>query len=135
MTLLNITKTQKPDCQTASCETKQGENIRYTRPQYRVQELDTHYVADIDLPGVPKGSVDLSVADGVLEVNGSRQWADRGDWSPLAGVVEDGLNYRLRLELGDEIDADKISAELEEGVLKLTFGKAEEKKPRRIAID
>ncbi len=135
MTLLNITKTQQPKCETASCETKQGDKIRYVRPQYRVQELDTHFSAEVDLPGVPKGSVELSVADGALEIVGARNWEGRADWSPLAGVLEDGLSYRLRLNLGDEVDAGKISASLESGVLKLTLGKAEEKKPRRIAID
>ncbi|MBD5778636.1 Hsp20/alpha crystallin family protein [Pelagicoccus sp. NFK12] len=134
MTSLNITKTQQPECETQSCEAKQGQQIRYARPQYRVRQLDTSYVAEVDLPGVQKGAVELSVADGVLELSAARSWSDRENWSPLAGVVEDGLNYKLRLELSDEIDPEKISAELQDGVLKLTFAKAEEKKPRRIAI-
>ncbi|MDQ8182307.1 Hsp20/alpha crystallin family protein [Pelagicoccus sp. SDUM812005] len=134
MTLLNITKTQQPECSTASRDATSGEKRRFARPQYRVRELDTQYTAEVDLPGVPKDGVELSVADGVLEISAARGWKDRADWSPLAGVAEDGLTYRLNLELGDAVDAGKISAELQDGVLKLTFGKAEEKKPRRIAI-
>jgi HSP20 family protein len=135
MTLLNITKTQQPECSTSSCGSQKGGNLRCERPQYRVQELDTGFVAEVDLPGVPKGSVELSVADGVLEISATRGWQDRTDWSPLAGVAEDGLAYRLRLELGDQVDAEKITAELQDGVLKLNLAKAEEKKPRRIAIN
>ncbi len=135
MTLLNITKPQTPECKAASCETELDKRVRYSRPQFRVQELDTEYVATVDLPGVPKGDVTLTVAEGVLEIVGARNWAGRDAWSPLAGVVEDGLSYRLKLALGDEVDAEKISADLQDGVLKLTLVKAEEKKPRRIAID
>ncbi|MDQ8185980.1 Hsp20/alpha crystallin family protein [Pelagicoccus sp. SDUM812002] len=134
MTLLNITKTQQPQCSASNGATQQEEQIRYERPQYRVQELDTGFVAEVDLPGVPKDAVELSVTDGVLEISATRGWGDRNDWSPLAGVAEDGLTYRLRLELADQVDAENITAELVEGVLKLTLGKAEEKKPRRIAI-
>lgn len=109
--------------------------MRYARPQYGVQELDTEFVATVDLPGVPKGAVELSVADGVLELVAARSWSERADWSPLAGVVEDGLSYRLLLELGDQVDVGNISADLHDGVLKLTLAKAEEKKPRRIAVN
>ena len=135
MTLLNITSAQQPEGKPSPCESRQGEQIRCVRPQYRIHEQDTSYVAEVDLPGVPKGSVELSVADGVLEIAATRSWLQRSEWSPLAGVSEDGVNYRLRLELGDELDSETISAELADGRLTLTFAKAEEKKPRRIAID
>lgn len=134
MTLLNITNTQQPECKSSSCETKQGEKVRSTRPRYRVRALDTEFVATVDLPGVTKDAVELSVVDGVLEITGTRSWQDRDGWNALAGVVEDGLSYRLRLELGDQVDAEKISADLQDGVLKLTLAKAEEKKPRRITV-
>lgn len=135
MTLLNISTPQQPECKTASCEAKQAESSRCVRPTYRVREVDTGYLAAVDLPGVPKDSIEISVAEGVLEVVGKRAWSGRDGWSPLAGVVEDGLSYRLRLSLGDEVDGEKISANLEAGVLNLTLGKAEEKKPRRIAVN
>ena len=44
-----------------------------------------------------------------------RGWQDRAEWSPLAGVAEDGLAYRLRLELGDQVDAEKITLAVTKG--------------------
>lgn len=139
MTLLNITKTNQPEaksaCQSESSECKQGEQLRYARPAYRVQKMDTSYQVAVDLPGVPKGGVEIVLEDGVLEIQGIRSWTDRQDWSPLAGAAEDGLTYRLCLSLGDEVSSEGISADLNDGVLKLTLAKAEEKKPRRIAVN
>lgn len=137
MTLLNITKTKQPETKTAceSSECKQGEQLRYARPAYRVQKADASYQVAVDLPGVPKGGVEIVLEDGVLEIQGTRSWSDRSDWSPLAGAAEDGLTYRLRLSLGDEVSTEGITANLDDGVLKLTLAKAEEKKPRRIEVN
>ncbi|MBK1878470.1 Hsp20/alpha crystallin family protein [Pelagicoccus mobilis] len=136
MTTLNVTKNTKTECPTA-CQAEAGDakRVRNVRPQYRVRELDTEFVVTVDVPGVAKEAVDVSLVDGVLEISGTRSWAQRGDWKPLAGVSEDDVVYRLRLAIGDEVDGEKISADLNAGVLKLTLAKAEDKKPRRIAVN
>lgn len=135
MTISNVTENKPTTC-TPACSSESGvaKNVRKLRPQYRVRELDTSYVVTVDLPGVPKEAVQVQLIDGVLELSASRSWASRADWSPLAGASEDGVEYWLRLEAGDEIDGSSIEAKLDAGVLKIILAKAENKKPRRISI-
>lgn len=139
MNLLNIKKNETPaSSNEESPVTSQGtqsEELYYRRPRYRVQEHDAEFRVTVDLPGVPKNEVEISVVEGILEIDASRRWEDRESWSPLAGVAEDGVAYRLRLSLGDAVDGEAISANLENGVLLLVLAKAVEKKPRRIEIN
>lgn len=136
MTTLNVTKNAQPECSTAcQNEVAAAERVRKVRPQYRVRELDTEFVVTVDVPGVAKEAVDVSLVDGVLDISATRSWANREEWNPLAGVSEDDVVYRLRLAVRDEVDGDKITADLNAGVLKLTLSKAEDKKPRRIAVN
>jgi HSP20 family molecular chaperone IbpA len=44
------------------------------------------------------------------------------------------VNYFRQFELSDKVDESKISADLKHGVLTLTLPKAEEAKPRKIAV-
>ncbi|MBC2606044.1 Hsp20/alpha crystallin family protein [Pelagicoccus albus] len=133
MSLLNVTKKGQPTAETS--EGNQSSHVRYVRPVYQIEEQDSAYQVQVDLPGVVKDQVEITLADGVLEILGSREWVNRKDWNPLAGVSEDGLVYRLRLDVSEEVDGESIAADFEYGVLRLTLSKAEEKKPRRIAID
>ena len=136
MTNLNVTKNTQAECSTAcQNESTEAQRISKVRPQYRVSEGNTEYVVTVDVPGVAKEAVEVSLVEGVLEISATRSWENRGDWSPLAGVSEDHVVYRLRLAAGDEIDGNNITADLNTGVLKLTLSKAEDRKPRRIEVN
>lgn len=72
----------------------------------------------IDMPGVGPEDVDLTFADGTLEVVGKR-----GEHT-----------YRHRFALGETIDANTIQASLDKGVLAIRAHKRAEAKPRKIAV-
>lgn len=135
MTLLNVIKNKQPQrstCQSTATD-KGNEQKRFVRPAYRIGEQDTAYRVHVDMPGVQKGDVEISLVDGVLELTAKRASVAEGDWKPL-GAAQVELTYRLRLAVGDEVDGQGISAKLENGVLLVTLPKAEEKRPRRIAV-
>lgn len=136
MTLLNVMKNSQPATATApqAEDSKQATQVRYVRPSYRIKEADTGFVAKVDMPGVKRDEVELSVTDGVLEISGTRKRESDENWKPLAGNIEDGVVYRLRLAIGDEVNGEAISAKLQDGVLNVDLPKAEEKRPRRIDV-
>ena len=93
-----------------------------------------HYVVHADLPGVDPGSVDVSVDNGTLTIRAERSGRtdESVDW--LASERFTG-SYMRQLALGDGIDADRIAATNENGVLTVTIPLAEKAKPRRIQVD
>ena len=85
----------------------------------------------LDMPGVSKETLDVSVENGVLTVKGTRNDKSIGE------VIHGGLNrsaYERTFEIHTPIDLDKIQAKLEQGVVTLTLPKAESAKPKKITI-
>ena len=93
-----------------------------------------HYVLLADLPGIDPGSVDVSVDNGTLTIRAERSGRtdESAEW--LASERFTG-SYMRQLSLGEGIDAERIAATYENGVLTVTIPMAEKAKPRRIRVD
>lgn len=104
------------------------------RPRVDVFESPTEYVLEADLPGVRKDDLRVEIERNVLSIEGERK-SERSE--DLHGLhVERATNARFvrRFTLGREVDADKIEARFEDGVLRLTVPKQEKALPRRINV-
>ena len=96
-------------------------------------KVDDHYVVTADLPGVDPGSVDVSIDNGTLTLTARRSARTEDSVQWLANERFFGT-YRRQLSLGDGIDASRIAATYENGVLTVTIPVAERAKPRRIEV-
>jgi len=86
-----------------------------------------------DLPGVPREKLNLHVEADTLTIEGEIAIALPEGMEPTH--VEVALpRYRRAFTLSKELDAGKVSAELNHGVLKLRIPKAEHAQPRRIQV-
>jgi HSP20 family molecular chaperone IbpA len=102
-------------------------------PPVDVYEDATGITLLADLPGVDKDHLHLKVENDQLAIEGEAVLpAPQG----LAAThTEVGLaRYRRTFTLSRELDADKVSAELAHGVLRVRIPKAEHAQPRRIAV-
>jgi HSP20 family protein len=93
---------------------------------------DTLHVV-LEMPGVEKDNINISVREGVLNIEGRLDFAKYKDLQPLYTEYNVG-NYSRSFRLSTSIDQNKIGAELKDGVLSLTLPKVEEAKPRTIQI-
>ena len=86
-----------------------------------------------DLPGVPKDKLNLRVDADALSIEGEVALPVPADME--ASHVEVELpRYQRTFTLGKELDSEKIRAEFQNGVLKLSIPKVEHAKPRKIEI-
>jgi HSP20 family molecular chaperone IbpA len=85
------------------------------------------------MPGVEKGNVDINIEDDVLDVEGRIDFSQYQGLRPIYAEYPVG-HYRRSFSLSNRIDQHRIGAEMSDGVLTITLPKAEESKPRRIAI-
>jgi len=103
-------------------------------PAMNVWADEQSVYAEVELPGVDVDKLDISVTEGnKLSIQGERPVLD------LANAVwhrqERGSgNFTRTLTLPTMVDADKVDAKYENGVLKLTLPRAEAAKPRKIAV-
>jgi HSP20 family protein len=92
-----------------------------------------HYVVHFDLPGVDPGSIDLTVDKNVLTVKAERTWQPAEGDDVFVSERAQG-SFTRQLLLGEGLDADRIEACYDNGVLTLTVPVAEEAKPRKVEI-
>ena len=104
-------------------------------PAMDVTERENEYVIRMDMPGVNREDIDITLAEGVLTVSGEvkRQHEEKaGDRLIREERCYGKLSRSVRL--GSHIDDKKVSANYKDGVLELTLPKAEEMKPKKITV-
>jgi len=99
-----------------------------------VEEQDEHYVLRADLPGVAQKDIDVSVHNGVLTLSAHREDAESKEGKKRWHHERRFGQVTRRFNLGPAIDATKIEAAYENGVLTLSLPKREESKPRQIPV-
>jgi HSP20 family protein len=107
--------------------------VFHTQTPLNVWEQQDALKVEMELPGVKGDQLDISVAGDELSVKVSRP-----------DVAQEGVTYHRRerpvgafsriVRLPIEVDADRVEADLRDGVLTITLPKAEIAKPRKINI-
>ena len=103
------------------------------RPVYSIRETPASFDVTVDLPGVAKDGLEITSEEGLLSIVGRRVWRQPTGWTRLHRESVDA-DYALTLRHDDAVDAERIQAELRDGVLRLTLPKGEALKPRRIPV-
>lgn len=88
------------------------------RPTCEIEEKDSHFMVSMDVPGIPKKDLHIEVKDGQISVSGERK----------------NLKFSRMFSLPAGVDADKIEAQYQDGVLSLAIPKSESAKARQIKI-
>jgi len=109
----------------------QEQKAPYYRPAVDVSEGGDGLILRYDMPGVGKDSVDISIDKGTLSVIGRAEPEAEGKAVYRETHVGD---YRRDFTLPEDVDPEKVTAEMKAGVLTIHIGKPEKAKPRRIEI-
>ena len=106
---------------------------RYYLPYADIYETDDALAVVMEMPGVEKKDLNVALENDVLRVDGQIDFSKYKDMEPVYAEYNIG-HYARSFTLSNKVDQDKISANLEEGVLTLTLPKAKAAQPRKIAI-
>lgn len=116
-----------------------AQSVFDTSRQPRLMPVDLfregdQYVLNADLPGVDPGSVDVDVDGHLLTIRAQRSAANRENSRWLAQERPFG-SYMRQFTIGDDVDAEGISASYDNGVLSVVIPIAERAKPRKIQVE
>lgn len=103
-------------------------------PAIDIFETDQGFVATADLPGLKKDEIDVSIEDNVLTVSGERKFEDDKDNGTFRRVERSYGSFRRSFTLPRGVEAGKVEAKFEDGVLTLRIPKSEMAKSRKIAV-
>ncbi len=106
----------------------------WVTPPSDVVEREDRYLVRMDLPGVQKGDITITVENGSLLIKGTRASEERSDSDNEVRLERFRGEFARSFTLGDRVDPDKITAKLENGVLEVSVPKAETAKARLIEV-
>jgi HSP20 family molecular chaperone IbpA len=104
---------------------------RYVTPPVDIYEVANGLIVMADVPGVTQEQLEVGVDNHILTIRGQLPQNDRAD---SAYREYELASYFRQFELSEKVDESKITADLKHGVLTLNLPKAEEAKPRKIAV-
>jgi HSP20 family protein len=127
---------------TPAIPVKNGNGAAHSVKLNVYEDKDSYYVLAV-LPGLEADKIELSVKENVLTISGDYdygQWpvlsrSGNGQPEVLSLLSEAGKGkFHRQIKLSARLEADKIEALYENGLLKLTLPKAETAKVKRIAV-
>ena len=104
-------------------------------PRTDLSETEDAYLINLDLPGLNKDEVEISVHDGTLSISGERRQEETEEGRKYVRVERSYGRFYRSFTLPQTIDTESIEATFADGVLNIRVPKAEELKPRRISIN
>jgi len=113
------------DCNKGTCQSS-------LRAPAAMWEQDGKVFLDVELPGVTKDSLEITVHNGVLNIRGERRAPE--------GERKYWLNHRTygqfdqSVSLPEDVDADSVDARFADGVLSITLTRRPEAQPKKISI-
>ena len=91
------------------------------------------FVVHLDVPGVDPTTIDLTIEQNTLNITAERVWP-RVEGDEVVVVERPQGTFGRQLLLGESLDADRIAARCDQGVLTITIPVAEQSKARKVEI-
>lgn len=104
-------------------------------PVMDIIEREDEYVVRAEMPGVKKEDLDVTIENGVLTVSAEVRSPAEEKGERIIRQERRYGRYVRSLRLGTQVNEGKVKANLKDGVLELILPKAEEVKPKKIAVD
>lgn len=114
-----------------------GRGNRVWFPAMDTYETGKAYVIDVDLPGVKRDAVELSFEQNTLTIRGTREPNFRREENEeirMFAAERTTGEFARAIRLPEYVDGENISAEFEDGVLRVTVPKSQAARPRKIEI-
>ena len=103
-------------------------------PALDLYESGDNVVAVVELPGMRKEDIEISLHDGTLTISGERKRESSSNSDEAERTERYIGTFRRTIALPTRVDANKVSATYRDGILTVTLPKAEEVKPKQIQV-
>jgi HSP20 family protein len=112
----------------------EGVSSRGWMPAVDIRETANELVFAAELPGLAKDDVEITVENSVLTLSGERKFEQDVQGETWRRIERAFGAFSRSFTLPATVKTDRIEAQFESGILTIKLPKAEESKPRRVAI-
>jgi len=103
-------------------------------PAVDIAEHDEQYLVEVELPGVNKEDVKITLENNILTIRGEKKQEKETRKESYHRVERSYGSFQRSFTLPTTIKSDKIDAAYKDGILQITLPKAEEAKPKQIEV-
>jgi HSP20 family protein len=103
-------------------------------PALDISERKDAYLVMVELPGVEVDDLEITLEDGLLTIQGERQFAHDSSEQQFHRVERSYGAFRRSITLPDHVMGDGIEATVDNGVLQILVPKMEQSTPKRIQV-
>jgi HSP20 family protein len=103
-------------------------------PVCDVEEANDHYLLTLEMAGIREEDLKIEFNDGQLVISGERRVAAKPNGDGLWYSERRFGKFQRSFALPSGIDAEKLEASYQDGILNIVVPKAESSKPRQIKI-
>lgn len=103
-------------------------------PALDVFEDNDSFIVTVELPGMKKEDIDVSLHEGSLSISGERKSDTKHEGAEVYRAERYVGRFHRTVTLPSPVAADKVKAQYKDGVLTVTLAKTEEAKPKQIDV-
>ncbi len=103
-------------------------------PKVNVIEKDEAFHLEAETPGMTEKDVSVEFHDGLLTLKGDLEQNSQTDKDDYRIREFSKQSFSRSFRLSDQVDSEKVIAQMEQGILKVTLPKKEQAKPKKIEI-
>jgi HSP20 family protein len=98
------------------------------------EDKDNLYVK-VELPGMKRQEIDVSLHEGSLSISGERKSEQKHEDAEVYRAERFFGRFQRTVTLPTPVAADKVKAQYKDGILNITLPKTEEAKPKHIDVN
>jgi HSP20 family protein len=103
-------------------------------PPVDVYEDEQNLILKLEVPGVNEGDINVSVENDTLTIQGERKFEKEEKEENFHRIERRYGSFIRTFKLPNTVDAEKVEASYDKGILKITLAKRAEAKPRQIKV-
>lgn len=103
-------------------------------PTLDVFEDKDHLTVQVEIPGMKKEDISISLHDGTLSISGERKTDQKFEDSDVYRAERYVGRFQRSIQLPSPVAADLVKAQYKDGILTVTLPKTEEAKPKQINV-
>jgi len=105
-------------------------------PPLDLYQTSDNIIAVVEIPGMRKEEINISLHDGMLTIAGERTDSkSQGEGESAERTERFTGKFRRSISLSARVDATKVGASYKDGILTVTLPKAEEAKPKKVEVN
>ncbi len=104
-------------------------------PALDLYEEKDNLVVKVELPGMKREDIDVSLHEGSLSISGERKSEEKHQDADVYRTERFFGRFQRTVTLPTPVAADKVKAQYKDGILTITLPKTEEAKPKRIDVN